>query len=73
MADQATLEAWLEEAEAALHAVLIGKRAVRLQHGDTSTQFNETNVSDLRAYIAELRAQLSLTTGRVRARRVVFG
>jgi hypothetical protein len=73
MTDAATLTTRLEEAEAALHTILVGKRAVQLIHGDTQTRFSESNVAELRAYIAELKGELGLTTGRTSARRIVFG
>lgn len=76
MADTATLQARLTEAEAALHDLTIGRRSKAYTHaaGDVSRrlEWTEASVDKLRAYIAELRAQLGLTTGRRRAIGVRF-
>jgi hypothetical protein len=68
MTDSATLEARLEEAEAALHRLLTGAQVVELRHaaGPASRTgiFTRAEVGPLRAYIADLRRQLGLTTGR---------
>lgn len=73
MTDQATLAARLAEAETAYHQLMTGRRVVRLRHGEMENEFNKSNISDLRAYISELKVQLGLSGGARRARRVVFG
>lgn len=44
----------LVEAREALHKLNIGARAVSIRHNDTQTQFSDTQVSELRAYINAL-------------------
>lgn len=62
MADQATLQARLDEAEEALHQLTIGRRTEAYTHaaGDTSRQIKWTAASatELRNHIADLRRQL---------------
>lgn len=76
MADQATLQTRLTEAEDALHQLTIGRRSKAFTHaaGDVNRriEWTETNVAQLRAYIADLRRQLGETTGRRRAIGLVF-
>lgn len=68
MADTDTLTARLAEAEAALHKLLIGEKLVELRHaaGPASRTgiFTRAEIGPLRAYIADLRRQLGLSTGR---------
>ena len=68
MPDSVTLNARLVEAETALHALLTGRREVKVQFsmGDSSREatFTAANVAELRAYIADLRRQLGQPTGR---------
>lgn len=68
MADQATLQARLDEAEEALHQLTIGRRSKAFTHsaGDVSRQLQWTDatVPQLREYIADLRRQLSMPSRR---------
>lgn len=68
MTDSATLTARLAEAESALHALLTGTKVVELRHaaGPASRTgiFSRAEIGPLRAYIADLRRQLGLSTGR---------
>lgn len=70
----ATTQENLDEAKAALHALMVGKKAVEVQKSDGSkVKFDLTNVNQLRAYIVDLEAQLGiLTRGRRRAIGVKF-
>jgi hypothetical protein len=76
MADQATLQARLTEAETALHELTIGRRSKAFTHaaGDVSRrlEWTEASIPQLRAYITDLRRQLGQTTGRRRAIGVTF-
>ncbi len=58
MADPATLQARLDEAEQALHELLTGRRAVTVDYDGTRTQFTAAEEAKLRAYIDELKRQL---------------
>ena len=54
--DDATREARIAEAEAALHDLLLGKQAVELRHGiHKMMRFTPADVGRLRAYLSELR------------------
>ena len=59
MADLATLQTRLAEAEEALHKLSCGARVVRIFFKDRSTDFNQTNVPELRAYIGQLRNEIA--------------
>lgn len=56
----AVTAAMLQEAETAYHLLLTGQAVAsfRDQNGETVT-YSRTNIADLRAYIAEIKAALS--------------
>ncbi len=60
MADQATLQTWLTEAETALHQLQTGASAASVTHKGKAATFRKTDVPTLRAYIAELKMRLGL-------------
>ncbi|APX21713.1 MAG: hypothetical protein CML50_00720 [Rhodobacteraceae bacterium] len=71
MADTATLEARLEDAEEALHAVLMGESVTVVAYDGHRTEYGPANEAGLRRYIASLKRQLG--QGGVRgSRRVIF-
>jgi hypothetical protein len=58
--DLATYQARLSEAEKALHSFMIGGQPVRVQdQSGESVTYNATNISRLKAYIAELKALIA--------------
>lgn len=59
MADTATLQTRLLEAELAYHKLMTGTKQVAVQQDDMQVTFNMANVDRLRSYIAEIKAQLS--------------
>lgn len=63
MTDTATLTKRLAEAEAALHKLLTGTKAVTVKTdvGETTYRSYVSDLANLRAYIAELKTQLGLT------------
>lgn len=74
----ATLAERLTEAEAAYHALLIGQSAAEVRDSNGETlRFTSANASRLKAYIADLKAQIAAeasTTGQPRGpMRPVFG
>jgi hypothetical protein len=74
----ATLQQLLSEAEAAYHALQLGKSAVEVRDSNgESVRFTAANASRLKAYIADLKAQvLAQETGiakRVGPMRPIFG
>lgn len=64
----ATLQVRLNEAEAALHALLTGAKASCVQYGglggSQTVNYTQANIGDLRAYIADLKRQLGVPTRR---------
>ena len=59
----ATAAQRLVEAEAALHAILTGRGVQRVQDSNgESVTYTTANVGRLRAYIAELKAEIAGTT-----------
>ena len=63
MADLATLKTWLTEAETAFHQLLMGDRLVSISHEGRTSSYNQTNRSDLEAYIADLKGQIAKLEG----------
>lgn len=68
MADRATLQARLDEAEEALHQLTVGRRTKAFTHaaGDVSRNiaWTEATAPQLREYIADLRRQIGMPTRR---------
>ena len=58
MADTATLEARLAEAEQALHDLLVGNKPVQVDYDGRRTAFAPGEEEKLRQYIAELKRAL---------------
>ena len=54
-----TVQQKLAEAEKAYHALLTGTQAVTIEKDGRKVEFNRINISRLRAYIAELKADLN--------------
>lgn len=65
MADLATLQSRLADAEAAYHSLAIGALAVEVQHSDMRQRYTEANRGELAAYIASLKAQIVAAGGSV--------
>lgn len=51
----------LDEALAARHALLTGKKTVSVGFGQRSVSYTEANIKDLERYIAELRREIAGT------------
>jgi hypothetical protein len=68
MADTATTEARLAEAEAALHRLLTGSQLEELRHSagavSRSARYTAANIGELRGYIAQLKRELGQPSGR---------
>lgn len=56
----------LQQAKQALHELLLGKKAVKLQQNGRSVEFKPADVSELRAYIAQLETEEGTSSGRRR-------
>jgi hypothetical protein len=65
MASLSTLQGWLTDAEAALHQLNIGAQVVEVEHGDMKTTYTKADLSALRAYIGDLKAQIVAAGGTV--------
>jgi hypothetical protein len=65
MADLATLQGWLTDAEAALHQLNIGAQEMQVDHGDMRVAYTKANVGDLRRYVDDLKAQIISAGGSV--------
>jgi len=64
MSDIATLNARLEEAEAALHALLTARKPVTLRKADGSTvTYQLAQGKELQAYVSDLKAQIAVAGG----------
>jgi len=70
--DTATLELNLSQAQAALHKVMIGGKAVRVQYDGGETEFTRANAPELRRYIRSLERQLGQASGVAGSKKVVF-
>ncbi|MCB2190342.1 MAG: gpW family protein [Deltaproteobacteria bacterium] len=64
MADLATLKARLDEAETALHYLMIGRREVSVGHGDKQVTYSKATEDKLRSYIQRLKNDIALLEGR---------
>ena len=71
MADTATLEARLEEAETTLHRVLTGESVTVIAYDGHRTEYSPASAGDLRRYIGVLKRELGIATA-PGSRRVIF-
>ncbi|MFZ2872759.1 gpW family head-tail joining protein [Zavarzinia sp.] len=69
--DREVITARLAEAEAALHALSIGRRSVSVSYEGKAVTYTAGNIGELRAYVAELKAKLALLDGARPARRAI--
>lgn len=63
MADLATLQTRLQEAEAAYHRLVTGTKVVEIEHGDMRQKYTAADAGALAGYIADLRAQIAAAGG----------
>jgi hypothetical protein len=64
MAELATLQGWLTEAEGAKHKLLTGSlRASVTYNGQNTVTFAKTDMASLDVYIASLRSQIAVLNG----------
>lgn len=63
MADLATLQTRLLEAELAYHKLATGSKQVEVQHGDMKTKYSEADLGKLQAYINQLKAEIAQLGG----------
>ncbi len=65
MADLATLQTRLAEAESAFHKLVIGGQAVEIQHGDMRKRYTPGEAGELASYIDRLKSEIELLGGTV--------
>lgn len=65
MADLATLQTWLADAEAAHHALAIGGKRVTVERAGTKIVYTPANLSALKSYIASLQSQIRAAGGTI--------
>jgi len=59
-----TLNAWLSEAQTALHSLAIGKKVVSISAADGKRiSFTPAEVASLRSYVLRLQRAISIATG----------
>lgn len=63
MADLATLQGWLADAETARHRLLTGSLRQRVSYNGQDVTFAQTDIAKLDAYISSLRAQIAAAGG----------
>lgn len=63
MADLATLQSRLADAETAYHKLVTGTKTVEIQHGEMRQKYTETTMANLRAYIEDLKSQIEALGG----------
>lgn len=58
--ETALYQTWLNQADAALHQLMIGKKTVTLSYNGESVTYQQTDEAKLRQYINELSVALGL-------------
>jgi hypothetical protein len=67
LADLATLQGWLLEAETARHKLVTGSLRVTVRYnGENEVTFAKTDMASLDAYIASLRSKIAALDGSAR-------
>lgn len=69
MADLATLQTWLTEAESAHHKLITGSSEEEVAHADMRVKYTRSGMQQLTAYIADLKAQIAAAGGVTSERR----
>jgi hypothetical protein len=65
MADLATLQTRLTEAESAYHKLAMGGAEEDISHGDMRTKYTSATMKDLQSYISTLKSQIVAAGGAV--------
>lgn len=63
MADLATLQTRLADAESAYHALLTGSKSEEVEHGDMRLRYTRAQAGELAAYIASPKSQIAALGG----------
>lgn len=71
--DKETLKIRLSEAEDAYHKLMIGEKEVSVSVGNFgSTTYNQANITQLEAYISNLKSQIAMAEGQSTGRRRIM-
>ena len=70
MADLATLQQRLTDAESARHRLLTGSMRERINRAGTEVTYTRTDIAQLERYISDLKGQIAVANGG-RGRRVL--
>lgn len=71
--DKEILKTRLAEAEEAYHKLMIGEKEVSVSVGNFgSTTYNQTNITQLEAYISNLKSQIAAAEGKSTGRRRIM-
>lgn len=71
--DKEILKTRLAEAEEAYHKLMIGEKEVSVSVGNFgSTTYNQTNITQLEAYISNLKSQIAAAEGKSNGRRRIM-
>ena len=61
--DTTKLTALLNEAQEALHQLVTGTKAVKIERNGRKVEFKQTDIVSLKLYISDLQGSLKLSTG----------
>lgn len=71
--DKEILKTRLAEAETAYHKLMIGEKEVSVSIGNFgSTTYNQANITQLEAYISNLKSQIAVAEGKSTGRRRIM-
>lgn len=71
--DKEILKTRLAEAEEAYHKLMIGEKEVSVSVGNFgSTTYNQANITQLEAYISNLKSQIAMGDGKSTGRRRIM-
>lgn len=71
--DKEILKTRLAEAEEAYHKLMIGEKEVSVSVGNFgSTTYNQANITQLEAYISNLKLQIAVAEGKSTGRRRIM-
>ena len=72
MADLATLQQMLAEAEVALHQLNTGRATTSVSYEGKSVSYQQADLAKLSVYVNQLREQISTLEGRVTRRGPIY-
>ena len=61
--DKNKLQSLLNEAQTALHQLITGTKAVKIERNGRKVEFKQTDIQSLKLYISDLQGSLNVSTG----------